>query len=477
MSRTLVKTPTSRCRAGLGLADITPPVGIYHRFWGAASHDRATGVHQPLRATVWLFGAEGDETAVVAIDHCLFRPDDMSALREAVRESAAVADDRLIFTFSHTHSGGHIARSRGSLPGGDLIGPYLDALPERIGEAFAAARAAAGEVTISYATTTCAMGNQRDYRDEANGTYVCGFDPDGDGALPVTVARLTGAGGGPVGTIVNYPCHPTTLAWDNTLISPDYVGALRDTVEAETEAPCLFLLAPCGDVGPRHGFVGDVEVAERNGRQLAYAALGALESLAPPATDFAYTGPVISGATIGVWSPRAHAEPRVDETSRMQSRRVTVPLPYRAELPTAEETAAELAGHEQREADFLAAGNETAARDERALAERCRRTLERVGPLPAGEDYPFVAEVRRIGDAFWVFVEGEPYYDLQRHLQTRFPDETIVVVTLCDGARCGYLPSREAYDKAGLYQVNVAVVAPGCLERVAEAIAEAIVAL
>ena len=39
--------------------DITPPVGIYHRMWGAATHDRATGVHKPLLATLlWLEPAE-----------------------------------------------------------------------------------------------------------------------------------------------------------------------------------------------------------------------------------------------------------------------------------------------------------------------------------------------------------------------------------------------------------------------------------
>src|SRR6266850_1110918 len=50
-----VDTPQSRCRFALAWADITPPVGIYHRMWGAAKHERATGVHRPLRATVAVF--------------------------------------------------------------------------------------------------------------------------------------------------------------------------------------------------------------------------------------------------------------------------------------------------------------------------------------------------------------------------------------------------------------------------------------
>ena len=53
MTRT--DAPQTRGRFALAHADITPPAGIYHRMWGAALHDRATGVHRPLRATaMWL---------------------------------------------------------------------------------------------------------------------------------------------------------------------------------------------------------------------------------------------------------------------------------------------------------------------------------------------------------------------------------------------------------------------------------------
>lgn len=52
----VVHTPQSRCRAGVARCDITPPVSIYHRMWGAALHERATGVHRPLTATALFCG-------------------------------------------------------------------------------------------------------------------------------------------------------------------------------------------------------------------------------------------------------------------------------------------------------------------------------------------------------------------------------------------------------------------------------------
>ena len=41
-----VETPQSICRFGIAVGDITPPVGIYHRMWGAATHERAEGIHR-----------------------------------------------------------------------------------------------------------------------------------------------------------------------------------------------------------------------------------------------------------------------------------------------------------------------------------------------------------------------------------------------------------------------------------------------
>src|SRR5262245_66578110 len=75
---TQLGTPQSRCHFALAWAAITPPVGIYHRMWGAAKHERATGVHRPLRATVAIFQAadpadSSPETRqiLLALDHCV----------------------------------------------------------------------------------------------------------------------------------------------------------------------------------------------------------------------------------------------------------------------------------------------------------------------------------------------------------------------------------------------------------------------
>jgi len=72
---TSIHTPQTRCRAAIARCDTTPPIGIYHRMWGAATHERATGVHRPLFADVlWLkplAGGREQGRFVVALDHCI----------------------------------------------------------------------------------------------------------------------------------------------------------------------------------------------------------------------------------------------------------------------------------------------------------------------------------------------------------------------------------------------------------------------
>ncbi|MGH7193297.1 MAG: neutral/alkaline non-lysosomal ceramidase N-terminal domain-containing protein, partial [Candidatus Saccharimonadales bacterium] len=109
-------TPQGICQAGLARGDITPPVGIYHRMWGAASHDRSTGVHRPLTATALalhpaagepLAGQEADGGLVLlAVDHCLLWTEETAELLEQVSAAAGVPRDRLLVMFSHTHSAG-----------------------------------------------------------------------------------------------------------------------------------------------------------------------------------------------------------------------------------------------------------------------------------------------------------------------------------------------------------------------------------
>jgi hypothetical protein len=468
---TRLDTPQSRCRAALARADVTPPVGIYHRMWGAALHDRATGVHRPLTATaLWLEALDGSgRQLVLGLDHCLLDGAEFARLREHVAQAASIPTDDVMVSMSHTHGSAWMSRSRAHLPGGDLIGPYLDAMTETCGRLAADAAKAARPATILYGTARCSLAAHRDFWDADTKQFVCGFNPAGPADDTVLAARIVADDGPTLGTVVNYACHPTTLAWQNTLISPDYVGAMREVMETQTGAPCLFLQGASGDLGPVNGYVGDAAVADRNGRQLGFAALSGLEALPAPGTFFEYAGPVVSGAVLGAWHHRPLDEEALARNARWDPRSFVARLPYRLELPTEDATRAELASWEKEEAAARAAGDVARVSECRARAEQMTRQLARLASLPAGTAYPLPVRLTRIGGAVWVFTAGELYQHFQTTVRARFPGLAVVVATLTNDWQPGYLPAARAYGH-GIYQDVIAAVAQGSLEALTETV-------
>ena len=478
MSTTNVSTPYSRVRLGMARADITPPVGIYHRLWGAARHDRAAGVHRPIFGDVVAIGpVSAAEPALIRVQTDLagLMDDQHDALAEAIASAIGIAPAQVIIAHSHSHSGGWFAPDRVPLPGGELIEPYLVDQKLRLVSAARQAVATMRPATITYATGRSDMAANRDYWDAGAGIRTCGFNPDVEMPNTLVVARVTDDAGSLVGTIVQYGCHPTTLAWENQLISSDYIGALRETVERASGAICAFFVSPCGDLGPKAGFTGDTGVADRNGRQVGWAALALLESMPPPLTEFVYTGAVVSGATLGTWkhTPLDAEALRATEVFVGGTHYLELPLKLR---PTPEAMRQELADQEaaQRAAD--ARGDVVAARDHGARAERARRWLGRLAAVPGDSTYPVRYSVYRLGNACWVTTGSEPYSWLYEELRRRFPQNAVLCSPLAGCLQAGYILPRDRFG-LGLYQEEPSSYGPGALEALVEAIAERISAL
>lgn len=468
-----VRTPQSRCRAAVGQCDITPPVGIYHRMWGAALHDQATGVHRPLEARLlWLEpwqSAAGQAQIIISLDHCILDGQELHAIRAAIATATEVAYDSVLITLTHTHGSGWMSRTRSHLPGGDKIGPYLDELAVRLVDLARQTRIRAVAATIVYGIGRCNLAAHRDYFDARGGRFVCGFNPSGPADDTLLVARIGSDASENLATIVNYACHPTTLAWDNTLLSPDWVGAMRAVVEQSTQALCVFLQGASGDLGPREGFVGDSAIADRNGRQVGYAVLSALESLPPAGTEYRYAGAVTSGTAIGTWRHEPLSPELREGHSSWLWESLVVELPYRHDLPTRQQTTAEREHWLAEEARARSAQDEQRVRDCRAQVEQRTRQLTRLDALADGKTHPLKLRLGRLGNAVWVFVPGELYQVFQTTLRDRFAPHPLVVVTLTNDWQPGYIPPASSYGYE-IYQEVIAATAPGCLETLIETV-------
>ncbi|ADB48555.1 hypothetical protein [Conexibacter woesei] len=435
---------------GVARRDVTPPPGIAQNAWGPATERRSTGVHRPLTLTALALrdGADAAPLVLVALDGSWWRArEDEWHVREAVLAAAGGDEARAIVTLSHSHSAPLLTRDARDFPGGELVAPYLDALRIAAAEATRDALAATVPATLTWSTGRSAVAGARDLT--VDGRPLIGWNPDAEADDTLLAGRVTAADGTVLATLVNYACHPTTLAWQNTLTSPDYVGALRETVEDATGgAPCLFLLGAAGELAPRDQYTGDVAVADRHGRAVGHAALAALEQLPPPGVALALHPAVESGAPLAPWWPVEHAWP-----DRLATTVEAFDMPLKPQP-----TVAEL---EQRWAEI----------DPLSRAERLRRAALMRETFGDGPAVPWRVWVWQLGGALVVAQSGEAYSLFQRELRRRFPDRAVVVLNLANWSGPAYLPPRELYARDDAYTVWQTPLAAGCLETAIEAAA------
>jgi hypothetical protein len=409
-------------RVGVARRDITPPAGIHARNWGAATHEAATGVHRPLTCTVIaILAEEGDNPLLIAgLDLGWFKsPTDEFILRGPVLKRLGLDPARVVINLSHTHSGPSICTIDADRPGGHLIRPYLDHVAEMLVEAGREAILTAASATIDWKYGNCALATNRDLVLPGDPPQmVVGFNPDAPTDTTLLMGRVARHDGSLLATIANFACHPTTLGSANSLISPDYVGALRETVEADTGVPLLFLQGASGDIAPAHQYTGDVAVADRHGRCVAHAVLSILNAMPPAGSALRFDGVVESGATLAQWTLAAQP---TDVTLHAEMTHFPLPLKPQPSLSSLQQQLDECTDNPQR--------------------ERLRRRMSIVRFVGSQQTCDMPLWAWRIGGALLFFQPNEMYSDWQIALRSRWPGRPVVVTNLSNGS-CGYVLPR-----------------------------------
>lgn len=449
--------PSPRVTGIFGVArrDVTPPDGIYSRNWGAATRDVATGVHRPFYVVaLTIRDRDGaDPIVLVGVDGGWWQSsDDEWHVRHGVIAGLGLDPSRVMINLSHTHAGPSLVRENADRPGGDKIAPYLETLRTEILRAAKDALDSEEPGELRWAVGRSDLATNRSRPDPEADRFVTGYNPETTADDTVLVGRVAGVDGRTLGTIVNYACHPTTLAWENELLSPDYIGAMRETVESATDGvPCLFLLGACGELAPAHQYVGDVAVADGHGRRLGLAALAALASMPEPGHDLVFDRIVESGAPLAVWLPKP-----TDRASRgVDAVQLELPLPIKRDYPPLADIEAQLA-----------------VATEGFQIERLNRKARLRKSLGDEDTYAFSTWVWRAGEVIFVGWPGEAFSSVQRTLRSTFPELTIVVMNVVNGT-IGYLPPAELYDE-DMYEVWQTPLDRGCLETLTHACIDAI---
>ena len=184
----------------------------------------ATGIHAPLAATALAIeGGDGETVVLVSLDLIGLLKVWIDRIRAAVTETDG---HRVIIACTHTHSGpdtlgywgpsllGLFPRSDGKNP--NYMSWLVRSVAACIDDAVRAMRPARAKLaTFQFDPAWCRNDRKR------------GAD------YPDTVALRLFDNDDTIGTVVNYASHPEALWEQNRLISPDFVGPLRDALCAD----------------------------------------------------------------------------------------------------------------------------------------------------------------------------------------------------------------------------------------------------
>jgi len=433
--------------AGVAHCDITPPVGIAHGTWSAQIHERAEGIDLPLRCTA-LAASDGTSEVIIAEWDLVYPPDGewLLRVRQRVTDLTGVPGDHVRISASHTHSGPSL-KPPWFDAGAEMITSYVNSLTDRLAGTCLDAHRRLAPAHVGWGKGSCPVNSNRRRPWQPN-RLILAPNPSGFVDHEVGVVRIDDDTGAPLAVIVHYAAHPTILAWDNHLISPDYPGTLRRVVEELTGATCLFLQGAAGNQNTLRDYSNKPQDSRWVGRQIALEAVRVSELVETRPRQLEIGKLVESSWTMGVaeYLPGAFSAIPVKCTTRK------VDLPVRKREPISDE---ELAAVERLRTRLAELREQGASAEELREANRLVRRASMdlmLAQRRSGADFiPTELQAIRLGPVAFVAMPVEPFAEIGVDIKSRSPFPATFVSGYSNGAEL-YLPVASAYEEGG-YEV------------------------
>ncbi|MGH2557757.1 MAG: hypothetical protein ACRDJH_01735, partial [Thermomicrobiales bacterium] len=293
-----------------------------------------------------------------------------------------------------------------------------------------------------------------------DGRPLTGVNPDGVIDPEVFVVRIDDRDQQPLAAIVGYTMHPTTMGPTNRLVSPDWPGHLKRTVEKITGATCLFAQGATGNVGPGpDGFTDDLRVIRRLGAEIGCEAARVYLGVQLPPVRHRHERAWESGAPLGKWI----AEPVDEPAPVVRTSSATINLPLIQQPPVAE-AATTVASAEKYLNDLRTAGASSAEIEAATfVAKRANMAAARARLYGGRETFPAELHLLQIGPALFAGTEGEPFCEIGLAIKERSPFASTWFGGYT-GGWAGYIPTADDYPKLG-YEVETSPFAPDAAQR------------
>ncbi|TMC59376.1 MAG: hypothetical protein E6J26_04005 [Chloroflexi bacterium] len=460
--------------AGVARSDITPPVGIAHGNWSAQAHERAEGIDLPLTCTA-LAAGDGHTQVIIAEWELLYPPSGtwLKEIRARIGAATGVPAEHIRLSATHTHAGPSLSRPWFS-GGAEMVEPYVAAIGDKLVGTCQAAHRALRPARVAGGKGTCAVNSNRrrpwpagkakladhpatrSHRGDGEPLpMLMAPNPDGFVDHEVGVIRIDDLLGRPIAILVNYQAHPTIMAFDNRLISPDYPGTVRRTVEKIAGGACLFLQGAAGNQDTVRDASCRAKDARWIGKQIGLEAARVAEFVETQPTQPQIARLVESSWPMGV--VRRVPDGQADGTVRCISRRVPVPLCYR-EPPSAEEIA-QVKLLEQRLAELRAQGApESQIREANMNVRRAALDLSANQRRSAGQNIDMEFQAIRLGATALIGIPVEPFAEIGVAVKRASPFATPFFGGYTNGVE-SYMAMPYAFAEGG-YEVWMCPFAP-----------------
>jgi len=430
----------AQLRAGLAVADITPPTG--YRMSGYFSERLSTGTSNPLHAKAIVLRQGDVSTAMVFCDIIGLSLEVSSRARRQAAERTSIPASNILIAATHSHTGPlyfgalrkHFHDTAVAEHGSDPCEKmdYAEQLVEKLTGVIVQAEAAAKPVHLA-AGSTEQQGLSFNRRFHMKDGTVR-FNP---GVLNPDIVRVAGpinpevgmvffneGDGDPVAAIVNFALHLDTVG--GTQYAADYPYFLEQSLREKygDKFVLLFGTGTCGDINHIDVTKKERLKTDHIGRTLAETVKAKKESLK-----------TVAEPSLGVRSgivevPLQQFGPEKVTWARESINKVST---------------SELSFLEQVEAYKI-------------LARQMR----------PGETIPLEVQVFRLSrDVAVVGLPGEVFVDLGLAIKRASPFATTLVIELCQDAP-GYIPTKKAFAE-GSYETVNSRIAPGGGEMMAEA--------
>ncbi len=436
--------------AGVARQDVTPPVGT--PLIGTLREGASGAVEQELSVTALVLCSADTTLVLLACDAVILTPEEATVIRRHVGARVGVPVGNVVLNVSHSHA---TPTPPGFVEYDDLesaehrsIQRYHEHFADRVVAAAELAVARLQPARIGWGAGAAHIAvNRREQLPD--GTMVLGENADGVTDPTVGVLRVDDLSGRALAVVVHYACHPDVLGPKTDLVSPDFVGSARQTIETLTGGTALFLQGAAGDLDPRCGIVvgaDGVEEMHRLGTELGCAAAAVCQQLNTARQrghrmEWKSTASVVTG---WVYEDVASAPAPLASATR------TVSMPLRP-LPSIEQAKDDVTRYEQQ---LSGVPRDPFDPDYRVTLRGLQWAREQLAAVEHGEPTHVDLELHalRIGELAFLGVPGELFVEIGLAIKAASPYS----VTLVSGYTNGiyfYIPTAAAFAQGG-YEVE-----------------------